>query len=171
MSIEIRKATVDDAADVARIHIHSWQETYRGMMPQAYLDSLDLERRITNWTMHLQNPDAFEVNIATVGGKAYGIAAAGKCRDKDLDYQGEIFLIYVLQEAKGKGLGRMLMRAMKETMLRQGIHNAALWVLDVNPARRFYEHMGAKQLQSKEVELAGTTLVEVAYGFDNFDVY
>lgn len=140
-------------------------------MPQSYLDSLDMDRRIANWTTHLQNPDAFEVTIATIDGTAYGIAAAGKSRDKDLSYDGEIFLIYVLQEAKGRGLGRMLMKAMKETMLRQGIRNAALWMLDVNPARQFYEHLGGKQLQSKEVELAGTTLVEVAYGFDTFDAY
>ena len=45
----IRPATVDDAAAVAHVHVSSWRSTYRGLMPDAVLDSLSVERRAEFW--------------------------------------------------------------------------------------------------------------------------
>ena len=37
----IRAARVEDAAQIAAVHVRSWQSAYRGLLPQAYLDGLD----------------------------------------------------------------------------------------------------------------------------------
>ncbi|MEU6929538.1 hypothetical protein AB0A05_10295 [Streptomyces sp. NPDC046374] len=41
----IREAAPSDAAAVAAVHIRSWRAAYRGLVPDAYLDSLDVGER------------------------------------------------------------------------------------------------------------------------------
>src|SRR5438270_13538350 len=42
-SILIRPAGAGDAEAIARVRVDSWRATYRGMIPQAYLDAMKLE--------------------------------------------------------------------------------------------------------------------------------
>ena len=37
-SLIVRPARVQDIAQMARVHVRCWQETYRGLMPDAVLD-------------------------------------------------------------------------------------------------------------------------------------
>ena len=37
----VRDATPDDAPDIARVHVRSWQAAYQGLIDEAYLASLD----------------------------------------------------------------------------------------------------------------------------------
>jgi hypothetical protein len=39
------------------------------------------------------------------------------------------------------------------------------WVLEKNPSREFYAKSGAQFITSKEIEVGGATLLEVAYGW------
>ena len=41
----IRPAKSDDALEVARVHVRSWQAAYRGLLPDDYLDDLRAEER------------------------------------------------------------------------------------------------------------------------------
>jgi hypothetical protein len=45
----VRLAAADDAPAIADIHIRSWRATYRGLVPDAILDGLSMERRVTSW--------------------------------------------------------------------------------------------------------------------------
>jgi GNAT superfamily N-acetyltransferase len=56
---------------------------------------------------------------------------------------GLIYLLYVLPEYWGRGVGTALMRAAIDELRDLGMRDAALWVLrDNQPARRFYESLG-----------------------------
>jgi hypothetical protein len=48
-SIVIRPARAGDAEAIARVRVDSWRETYRGMIPQAYLDAMKLEQSRALW--------------------------------------------------------------------------------------------------------------------------
>lgn len=170
-NINIRRATPDDAADVARVHVQSWQEAYKGLMPQSFLDGMDVGGRTTRWRTHMETPGTFPMNVAEVDGKIIGIAAAGKSREVEFGHEATIYLIYILEEAKGLGIGRRLMRALKQDLEDEGFTRAMLWVLDTNPSRKFYEHLGGKEMGEKQVELGGETLTEVAYGWDDFSTF
>ena len=164
----VRKATVDDAPAIARVHILSWLETYTGIVPQSHLDSLNIETRAKYWATHLQNPENFDIFVGEVDGEICGIAAGDRAREPaEHGYEGEILLIYVLQAAKGKGLGRMLMREVRDYLGEKGIKRAMLWVLKDNPSRGFYEHMGGRAFEEKMMAIAGTEVAEVAYGFED----
>ncbi|KAJ3497489.1 hypothetical protein NLG97_g1859 [Lecanicillium saksenae] len=176
MVIVIRRATVNDAADIARIHVQSWQETYRGMMPQSFLDALDIGQRTKNWTAELQNPNSVPSFVALVDGQMYGIAGGGAQRpprDGDVNaaavghYDSEIYRLYVLNEAKGKGLGRKLMRAMADSLTANGMTRPMLWVAAANPTRAFYEHLGGKEFARKTEVVGGAELEEIGYGWED----
>jgi hypothetical protein len=44
--MDIRPARMQDAPEIAVVHVRSWQDAYRGLLPQAYLDGFDSAQRI-----------------------------------------------------------------------------------------------------------------------------
>lgn len=176
MTVLIRRATAHDAADVARIHVQSWQETYHGMMPQSFLDALDVTQRTQRWKQHLQNPAAFPMFVALIDDQVCGIAGAGERRPPSDDdgnaaaaqpYDSEIYLIYVLKGAQGKDLGRKLMRAMSASLSAIGLKRPMLWVAAENRSSQFYEHLGGKEFARKTEVIAGADLEEIGYGWQH----
>lgn len=165
MSILVRKANVQDAPAIARIHVLSWQETYRGIIPQPYLDALDIEARTEDWTTHFKNENAFEIFVGIIDGEICGIAAGSRTREPETGFDGEILLLYVLQIAKGRGLGRLLLQYVCQNLLKNGISNTMLWVLKDNPSRGFYEYFGGKEFSTKTALVGGIELMEIAYGW------
>jgi hypothetical protein len=49
----IRIATIDDAIDIAAVHVRSWQTAYRGMIPDDFLASQSVEKRLPMWLRRL----------------------------------------------------------------------------------------------------------------------
>jgi GNAT superfamily N-acetyltransferase len=54
--------------------------------------------------------------------------------------------LYVRPEQRGTGLGRALLAELAAECVRQGYARLEWWVLDWNPARKFYESLGAAGL-------------------------
>jgi len=124
--ITIRRATADDIETIATIHIACWRAAYRGILPDAHLDALDLDERIGRWRKWI---DA-DVFVATDDDRIIGFS-----RVKD----GEISHVYVDPNHQRSGAGRLLLRAVVDA---SGCH-ASLWVLEDNHrARAFYEAQG-----------------------------
>ena len=69
----IRAARVADAAQIAVVHVRSWQGAYRGLLPQAYLDRLDPAHRVGRWERALA-----EVSAGPAGADARGADDAGR---------------------------------------------------------------------------------------------
>jgi GNAT superfamily N-acetyltransferase len=163
-----RPATVDDAAVLADIHVRTWQATYRGFVPDAYLESLDPVRWRPFWQdrlRHTEPPSGTLVLVPAGGGRPIGFVSYGPSRDDDDPAAGEIFAIYVLPQHQGGGGGRRLMEAALAALAGAGFATATLWVLDGNErARRFYERGGWRpDGQAKRDESRGFPLDEVRY--------
>ncbi|MFP3340647.1 GNAT family N-acetyltransferase, partial [Micrococcus sp. SIMBA_131] len=47
--MKIRKATKDDALAIATVHVNSWRTTYQVLIPEDYLNSLDIQIREARW--------------------------------------------------------------------------------------------------------------------------
>jgi GNAT superfamily N-acetyltransferase len=77
----IRSAHIDDAAQIAVVHVRSWQGAYRGLLPQAYLDGLDPAQRVGRWERSLAEVDAghagADAGRAGGGGRAGAAGWAG----------------------------------------------------------------------------------------------
>jgi len=55
--------------------------------------------------------------------------------------------LYVLEDARGHGLGRKLLAAVAAEAVKRDIRRIELDVLDDNPTRRFYDHLGMRALK------------------------
>ncbi len=71
-ALSLRPATLDDAALIASIHSTSWQATYRGLLPDAFLDGEVTRERAAYWEARLSAPGGERriVLIAELGGRA-----------------------------------------------------------------------------------------------------
>ncbi len=48
--VTVRQATVDDAAEIANVHLNSWREAYRKLLPQEFLDQLQINlKNVSVW--------------------------------------------------------------------------------------------------------------------------
>lgn len=165
--IAVRRARPEEALAIARVHVASWRASYRGIVPDAFLDGLSAEGRLPRWQQTLGSTAAGAgVWVAEVAGEIVGLASAGQERSGDRHYRGELYALYLLPAYQRRGLGRRLVGAVAAHLVEQGIQTLVLWVLAANaPGRRFYEALGGVPLREQNFELGGTTVVEVAYGW------
>jgi GNAT superfamily N-acetyltransferase len=165
--IEIRNAVLNDAAGIATVHIISWRETYRGMVPDDFLENLSIQRRTAQWENSLSEPEHayHRAFVAVVDGQIIGFSNYGFAIETDSDFRGELFALYLLQSAQGQGIGGRLARAAVDGLREMNIDSMMVWVLKDNPTRKFYEHFGGMYLREKSIEIGGKQLVEVSYGW------
>jgi GNAT superfamily N-acetyltransferase len=166
--VEIRPASVDEAAQIAEVHVRSWQAGYRGLIPQDYLDGLDPVARVDARRRSLREADLPRSGtlVAADDGRVVGFAHLGPARDEDAaTAAGEVWAIYLSPDAWGKGYGRELMSAALGQLTQGGYQQATLWVLDSNVrARRFYEAAGFSPDGAVKVDNSrGFPLTEVRY--------
>lgn len=170
MDLKIRRATLQDAPGIARVHVVAWQEAYHGIVPQPFLDSLDITSRTEVWKSRLDQSN-IEVFVAIVDGQLCGFASGGPAREPIHGFDGEFHAIYLLRGTKGKGIGRLLMHRIAEALQARGFSRAMLWVLKDNSSRGFYERLGGKEFAQKIDSIGGANLVEVAYGWEDLQVF
>ena len=141
--IEIRRATTLDAMGVAQAHVRAWQVGYRGLISQSYLDALRPEDRARRYGFDRMEFDGPFTQVAIAGDTVCGHITTGLSRDDEEPGHGEVWAIYVDPGRWGTGVGRRLMAAGCEQLVRQGLEHASLWVISGNTrARRFYEAAG-----------------------------
>ena len=140
-SLTIRRARVEDAAQMARVNVRSWQETYRGLMSDEVLDNPGLlTARERFWTVALTDERYREnrVAVAERGGELIGIAMSGPPLDAEAAWARQLYVLYVHAADHGSGAGRALLEAVVDPE-----ESAALWVADPNPrAQAFYRKHG-----------------------------
>jgi ribosomal protein S18 acetylase RimI-like enzyme len=65
------------------------------------------------------------------------------------------------------GLGRRLVAAWAQLAVDRGLRSAVVRVLAANPARGFYEHLGAHRLKEARHAIGGIEYSEIWYGWSN----
>jgi GNAT superfamily N-acetyltransferase len=161
----IRVVKPDDALGIASVHVQSWHETYTGLVPQAFLDNLQVERRLAMWQQALASASNC-IYVATAQDETIvGFASAGPAREMNDRFDAELYAIYLLKSHQGDGTGRALMQSTAVDLLRRGHRSLFLWVLAENKTRHFYAHLGGTPIADKESEIGGVVLHEVAYAW------
>ena len=148
MTIELREARRGDELAVAAVHIRSWQEAYRGLMADDFLDALDPRDRATRYTFEANGPTApttvLAVEVGEDGAEAIlGFTTICPSRDADAPGIGEVVSLYVDPGRYRGGIGRLLMAEARRLLREAGFTEALLWVLQGNDrAASFYEGEG-----------------------------
>lgn len=158
----IRPARRIDAEAIAAVHVASWKETYRGIMPQRFLDARTVKDRTLIWEMTLGQLGRGQVFLLAEedAGGVVGFVYGGPARDRCFGPDGEIYAMYLLRRCQGLGLGRELFEACRQGLETAGLKGMYLSVLRLNPSRGFYLKMGGYPAGSGEIVRGGKLLVE-----------
>jgi GNAT superfamily N-acetyltransferase len=167
----VRRAVPADAAAIARVRVDAWRSTYRGMIPDAYLDGMSAEASEAHWRRILgAAPGRFSVFVAVAGDEVVGFASGLMLDPPKLGCDAELSAIYVRADRKRTGIGRRLTGAVAAAQRNHGATGLLTWVIAGNrPARAFYEALGAELLVEQPFQWDGIDLVEAGYGFRDLD--
>jgi GNAT superfamily N-acetyltransferase len=168
MEFRIRKAAAADAHAIATVHVESWRSTYAGIVPDEFLAALSIDKREEMWTEIFLAEDAWMLLAEDETG-VFGFACGGKLREALDSFDAELYAIYLLRERQGQGAGRNLFHALTRALRAAGYSGMVAWVLKENPAVKFYERMGGKQIAKKSIEIGGAQLEEVAFGWPRLE--
>ena len=173
--VNLRSATVADAEAIAAVRIESWLATYRGMIPDEYLDSMKLEESILHWRTILEAlPAAGEricVFVAEAEGQVIGFASGMLLPEPKLDMKAELTAVYLRPAWQRSGIGRRMVQKVARTLQAQGSNSLLVWVIADNAiARNFYEELGGALLHEQKFSWDGLDLMEAGYGWQDLSV-
>ncbi len=165
--ISFRRATANDAAAIAALRVDSWRTTYRGVMPDAYLDGMRAEESAAMWSQVLAaNAATVVVFVAEAGAEIVGFAAGMMLSPGKLEMDAELTAIYLKPIAQRGGVGRRLLALVSAALQEQGATALLAWVISDNQAaRQFYAHLGAELLIEQPFTWDGLDLMEAGYGW------
>ena len=145
--VVLRTVALLDAERVAAFQIACWQEAYRGLVPEAFLNAMDLQIRTEAWRRRIELRER-EVVLAVTGIELVGVARWTPAALTELN------TLYVSERARGTGLAARLL----EAAIADG--PATLWVFSGNArALRFYEKHGFDLEGERRID-AGTGIEE-----------
>ena len=174
-SVVLRTAAYADAGAIAALHVASWRDAFRGMIPDSVLDGPMLDERLPMWRQVLAIMPAGRMTLvavdeaATAEAPIVGFASGGRRRGREragLPYDAEIYTLYVARARRGQDLGCRLMAAMALRLQLFGHDDVMLWTLRDNaPGRAFYEGLGGRAIAERDEWFTGAPLKEIGYGW------
>ena len=143
MNARIRRATPEDAMAIATVKVRGWQQAYRGIFSDRYLDALDVESTARRFEAWRKDPGWTAIDfVLEEGAQAMGWASMQPPSAGAEERAAELRALYVLSERWGYGYGYELLKHCVSEVA-DPADSLYLWVLEDQPqARRFYERQG-----------------------------
>ncbi len=140
--IAYSEASFSDFKAIAALHARSWQQNYRGILSEKYLDEKVLEDRLHVWEERLKNN---KENQFILTAKEEGNLLGFVCAYLDYDSVWGSYLdnLHVSQAYQGNRIGQLLMEKVIQWVSKNSASNKLfLWVLKDNvSALRFYKRL------------------------------
>ncbi len=151
--VVIVRANPADAEAIARFQVAAWRESYRGIVPDRFLDEMDADASAGRWTRRLVSGER-EAFTASVDGHLVAVASTQRSLAHATLPHLELSTLYLARAVQGSGLAdRMLDIAV-------GDEAAHLLVFATNArAQSFYRRRGFAPVGAPLVD-PGTGLVE-----------
>lgn len=161
----IREAIKKDASGIAAVHVESWQTTYKGIIPQHFLDELSVEERTKLWNQNLENRENM-IFVAEDSSGIIGFITGGKRKENTEVGATDLTSLYLLDACHGQGIGRKLVDKLMHAFKKQGYKKVYVDVLADNATRHFYTYLGADYVKTVKVRIGGRLLNEEVYVFE-----
>ena len=165
MECLIRKMTLDDCSEVTHVITISWNETYRGIVPDEILDKMYLneEERTNNSYNRFDENDNHQF-VLEVNNKIVGYMNVGMTDDPEYDNCGEIHAIYIINGYKGYGFGKKMVEVGIKEIKSMNCDKMLIGCLVGNQTNDFYKHIGGEFIKQRIFEKL--QLPENVYYFD-----
>lgn len=161
--VKYRTATLADCEEVARVHVLAWQGSFRGIVPQAFLDRMSSVQRAEAFSSGFTKP-FYRMYVAEVLGRGIvGFADFGKPRGEIEGYDGELYSIYILPEFQRRRIGQKLFKLGAQYLVENDRLSMYLLTLEASPYRVFYDKLGGHVVRQKQIHIDGLAYTELIY--------
>ena len=158
--ITIRQAEKEDVRQIAEILVEDWQTAYRGIMDDAFLDSMSADQR---YEIEVKRYQKFIV--AADGDEILGYAWLEASDEEPADC--EVIDLYVRYAKRNRGIGKLLMRHAVDHFRETGKKKMIIWCLKKNTeSRKFYEKIGGKEFKTGSHNWGGKDYEMISYLYD-----
>lgn len=170
MNIVIRKKNKEDCVHVQKIITKSWQDTYKGIVNDDFLNLLsenEGERIIASQNSFDENNN--QELVLEIDKEIVGFVKYGESNDDNYKDYGEINALYILNQFKGFGYGRLLVQEAVKKLVLNGFDKMIIGCLDGNPSNDFYKHLGGKLDTTRAITRGDQNLIENVYVFEGIN--
>ncbi len=171
MNYIIEDLSVNNAEEYARVNMLAWRQSYRGIVNDDFIEFINTEEEIQKLIKRLKKSLGNNRNLAfllRVDNKPVGVLRVREPKYDKYSKCGELGAIYLLDEVKGKGYGKVLFQKAVEELKKMGYKKMINGCLEGNPSNEFYKHMGGKLIEKNSFELPnGQVIPENLYYYDN----
>lgn len=168
LALSVRSARPEDAADLARIYIDSWHDTYAGIIPHSLLAAMSHKSHAARWLTVIKGTERNQGVVLVAEDPNYGpigLCSLGAARDRTLGFEGEVYTLYVDPAFLGQGAGRALVAGAFQTFKDKKLRSCIIWAHAKNNACFFYEAMGGRRVATRTTRLLGELTPEVGFGW------
>lgn len=164
MNYVIRKMEKRDCKAVAHVVTVSWNETYKGIVPDNFLNNLykNEEERSINLFNNFDELKNHEF-VLEINDEIVGFINVGKSDDSDYLDCGEIYALYIINNYKGQGFGKKMVEVGIGELKNMGYEKMIIGCLEGNKSNEFYKHIGGKFVKTRIFEKLN--LLENVYYF------
>ena len=162
---QVRPATADDAAALARVQVTSCPAAYLATVPPARGEKLTVEARADRWRLwSTSHPDDVLLvrDTALAGTVGFVLARCEPWHEMDAYVQA----IHVVPEHRLQGHGRALLHAAATELWARGCGPIGLTTREDDPVRDWYDLIGGVPVADEVDDIGGSAVREVVYRWD-----
>ena len=164
-SYHIRLNRLEDQEGMAKIKVDSWQHTYKNIIEQKYLDSLNYEEQTNKY---IDSFDEYKNTVLvaedTNNHKIIGYACFSTEPNEFAD--SELISLYLDPKHTKKGIGTSLFREVTKELKKYNKKTMILWCIKENKnAIKFYEKLGGIKTFDKMAKIGNKVYQEYGYLF------
>lgn len=137
MTLEIRKAQLEEAREIVEVHVQTWKSSYRGLIADAILDE-----RSASAERILKMSNAIAKGLVWVAAEHDKIVGFAGLDEKSEANLSEIAVFYVLPACQGHGIGSLLLKNIIDELKKQNCKKLVIWTMQNAPSIKFYHKNG-----------------------------
>lgn len=167
-SYEIRLNRLEDQEQMAKIKVNSWQKTYKNIIDEQYLNSLNIEEQTTKYIASFDDyKNCVLVAINKENNQVIGYSCFDSNEKEEYNADCEIVSLYIDPNFTNKGIGTSLFRETIKYLKGYNKRNMLIWCLKENKnALEFYKKLGGIKTLEKLAKIGNKVYPEYGIIFD-----
>ncbi len=164
--MNIRKKQLKDCKVWVDINIKSWNENLKGIVSDRILKIITenrdsrIEKDVNNFKLDAWN------YVLEDNNNVIGIMKIKPSNRSGYEECGEVQVLYLYPNEKGKGYGKALINIAFEVLKNKGYKKVVIGCLVGNPSNEFYKHIGGKFIRQEPWEIFGEHYIENVYEYE-----
>ena len=169
MDYIIEDMNIDNVEYYARVNALAWKQSYKGIVNDDFLELINTELEIQKTISNLKEGlnDSSRRFLLKYNDEYVGVLRVRKTKYDKYSECGELGALYLLDNVKGKGFGKILFNKSINELKEMNYDKMIIGCLSENPSNEFYKHMSGKFVDTNLLTLPnGQELIENLYYYE-----